>query len=100
MLAALLDLRNPLHRLDCGLHQLAIIANRDVSPLFEVDSRILTQSQIRSRWLRELLTMVISFPAALRKAFVQRTLRGLRFILRGGQDAAAWNISIAHLKFL
>jgi len=27
-------------------------------------------------------TMVISFPAALRKALVQRTLRGLRFILK------------------
>ena len=32
--------------------------------------------------VRRVLTTVISLPAALRKAFVQRTLRGLRFILK------------------
>jgi hypothetical protein len=45
--------------------------------------------------------MVISLPAALRNAFVHRTLRGFRFILRNkrepGQDEYG---AVGYLKFL
>ena len=41
MLPLLLDLRYPLHRLDRGLHQLAVVADGDVSPLLELNGRVL-----------------------------------------------------------
>lgn len=44
-------------------------------------------------------TIVISLPFARRNALVQRTLRGLRFILRGGLDTVPGQRA-AYLKFL
>lgn len=86
MFPALFDLSNPFHRLDRSLHQLAIVADRDISALLEIDCSILRTSNTLSKKgqgheMPVILTTVISFPAALRKALVHRTLRGLRFIL-------------------
>ena len=41
MLALLLDLRNPLHRLDRRLHQLAVVTYRDISALLEFNGGVL-----------------------------------------------------------
>jgi len=86
MFPALFDLSNPFHRLDRSLHQLAIVADGDISTLLEVDCSVLRTSNTPSKQRQGhetlvILTTVISFPAALRKALVHRTLRGLRFIL-------------------
>ena len=83
MLSALLDLRNALHCLDRRLHQFSVVAYRDVATFLEVNCRVLKRFiQYTSTQKKQLqLTIVISFPAALRNAFVHRTFRGLRFIL-------------------
>lgn len=41
MFSALFDLPNPFHRLDRGMHQLAIVANRDIPTLLEINRSIL-----------------------------------------------------------
>ena len=83
VLSALLDLRNALHCLDRRLHQFSVVAYRDVATFLEVNCRVLKCFiQYTSTQKKQLqLTIVISFPAALRNAFVHRTFRGLRFIL-------------------
>lgn len=85
MLPSLLDLSNPFHRLDRSLHQLAIVADGNVSALLEIDGSVLKIFKAYTHEHRYtmlvVLTMVISLPAALRKALVHRTLRGFRFIL-------------------
>ena len=84
MLPLLLDLRYPLHRLHRRLDQLAVVADGDVSPLLELNRGILGVFGWEGDCVgdEEVRTMVISFPAALRNAFVQRTFLGFRFILR------------------
>ena len=84
MLPLLLDLRYPLHRLHRRLDQLAVVPDGDVSPLLELNRGILGMFGWEEDCVgdEEVRTMVISFPAALRNAFVQRTFLGFRFILR------------------
>ncbi len=48
MLPLVLDLRYPLHRLHRRLHQLAVVADRDVSPLLELNRRVL-QCEMKTR---------------------------------------------------
>jgi hypothetical protein len=43
-LSPLFDLAHALHGLERRLHQLAVVADGDVSPLFEVDCRVLSSS--------------------------------------------------------
>lgn len=84
MFSPLLDLSNPLHCLDRGLHELAVVSHRDISPFLEFDGGVLCRLvSIDIGITRKGLTMVISFPAAFLKAFVHLTFRGLRFILVG-----------------
>jgi len=40
MLSSFLDFRNPLHRVDSGLHKFAVITNRDIPAFLKIDSRI------------------------------------------------------------
>jgi len=88
-LSPLLDLCYAFHSLDCGLDQVAVVAYWDVSSFLEIDGRVLPRREEGGGVLNktEILerpvgrTMIISFPAALRKALVHRTFRGLRFIL-------------------
>jgi hypothetical protein len=70
-----------------GLHEVAVVANRHISTLLEVDGRVLDE-QLRVTLNMEdgTRTIVISFPAAFRNAFVHLTLRGLRFILNYRSD--------------
>ena len=44
MLPLLLDLRYPLHRLHRRLDELAVVADRDVSPLLKLDRRVLQRA--------------------------------------------------------
>jgi len=101
----LLDLRDTFHSLDRGLEQVAVVANGYVSSFFEVDGRVLLErggfKRNEERLERSVgRTMVISFPAALRKALVHRTFRGLRFILlthrtsvRCSNESLAWRFT-------
>ena len=84
MLPLLLDLRYPLHRLHRRLDQLAVVTDGDVSPLLELNRGVLRVFGWKGDCVgdEEVRTMVISFPAALRNAFVQRTFLGFRIILR------------------
>lgn len=47
MLPSPLDLGDPLYRLNRRLHQLAVVAHRDISPFLEVDGGILRIDIIR-----------------------------------------------------
>ena len=46
MLSLLFDLRYPLHPPNRCLDQLAVVADRDVSPLLELDRRVLQQAMM------------------------------------------------------
>jgi hypothetical protein len=85
VLSALFDFSNTFHRFYGSLYKLAVVANWDVSALFEINGSVLEVCNInislRTQCAISMLTMVISLPAAFRKAFVHRTFRGLRFIL-------------------
>ena len=97
MLPLLLDLRYPLHRLDRSLDELTVVADRDVPPLLKLDGRVLEGCGHRSMWAEmQILTIVISLPAAFRNAFVQRTFLGLRFILQATLDPLYTLESIAN----
>ncbi len=51
MLSSFLDLRNPLHCVDSGLHEITVITNRDIPAFLEIDSRIL--GQVKSKCIGE-----------------------------------------------
>lgn len=85
MLSPTFDLSHPFHCLERRLDELAVVTNWYVSSFLEVDCCVLQKSQCsgnEDEESSEVLTMVISFPAALRNAFVHRTFRGFRFILK------------------
>ena len=46
MLAPLLDLCDTLHRFDRRLYEFAVVTDRDVSPLFEFEGRVLQRSMV------------------------------------------------------
>lgn len=46
---ALLDLPDPLHSLECRLHQFAIVADWDISALLEIDCSILRISKMHTQ---------------------------------------------------
>ena len=48
MFSSFLDFRNPLHCMECGLHKIAVIANRNIPALLEINSRILRSIQVSS----------------------------------------------------
>ena len=77
----LFDLRYTLHGLDRSLDELSVIPNGDIASFLELDGGILGRRETFGKLMEEARTMVISFPAALRKALVHLTLRGFRFIL-------------------
>jgi hypothetical protein len=78
----LFDLRYPLHSLDRGLDELSVIPNGDIASFLELDDLILGRSENFGKLMeKEVHTIVISFPAALREALVYPTLRGFRFIM-------------------
>ena len=76
------NLAYSVHCFKGALNELTVVADWNVSSLLKLKCRVLERVfSIRISENRGTLTIIISFPAAFLNAFVQRTLRGLRFIL-------------------